>query len=40
LTIFWWIGDGIQVYLISNRSGEQTVILTTTSWWQKLGRDW
>jgi hypothetical protein len=34
------IGDGIQVYLMSERSGEQTVILTTILWWQKLGRDW
>jgi hypothetical protein len=28
------------VYLMSERSGEQTVILTTILWWQKLGRDW
>jgi hypothetical protein len=26
------IGDGIQVYLMSDRSGQQTVILTTI-WW-------
>jgi hypothetical protein len=23
-----WIGDGIQVYVMSDRSGQQTVILT------------
>jgi hypothetical protein len=25
---------------MSDRSGKQTVILTTNWWWQKLGRDW
>jgi hypothetical protein len=34
------IGDSIQVYLMSDLSGEQTVILITICWWQKLGRDW
>jgi hypothetical protein len=33
------IGDGIQVYLMFNRSRQQIVILTTIWWWQKLGRD-
>jgi hypothetical protein len=40
LTIFRNTGDGIQVYLLSDQSGEQTVIPTTTLWWQKLGKDW
>jgi hypothetical protein len=40
LTIFWDIGDVIQVYLMSDRLGEQFVILTTNMLWQKLGRDW
>jgi hypothetical protein len=31
---------GIQVYLMSDCSGQQIVILTTIWWWQKLGRDW
>jgi hypothetical protein len=25
---------------MSDRSGQQIVILTTIWWWQKLGRDW
>jgi hypothetical protein len=29
LIIFSYIGDGIQVYLMSDRSGEQTMILIT-----------
>jgi hypothetical protein len=32
--------DSIQVYLMSDCSGKQIVILTTILWWQKLGRDW
>jgi hypothetical protein len=32
-------GDGIQVYLMSEHSGQQIVILTTIWWWQKLWRD-
>jgi hypothetical protein len=31
------IGDGFQVYLTFDRSGEQIVILATIRWWQKLG---
>jgi hypothetical protein len=38
LTIFWQLGDSIQVYLISSCSGEQTVIITSIWWWQKLGK--
>jgi hypothetical protein len=33
------MGEEIQVYSISNHSGQQIVILATTWWWQKLGRD-
>jgi hypothetical protein len=29
-----------QIYLMSDRSGQQIVILTTTWWWQRLGKDW
>jgi hypothetical protein len=29
-----------QLYLTSDLSGEQTVILTTIWWWQQLGRCW
>jgi hypothetical protein len=32
--------EHIQVYLMSDRSGQQIVILTTVGWWQKIGRDW
>jgi hypothetical protein len=32
--------DGIQAYLMSDHSGQQIVILTTTLWWQRLGKDW
>jgi hypothetical protein len=39
LTLFWQTVDGIQVYLMSDASGEQTVLLTTVWWWHKLGRD-
>jgi hypothetical protein len=28
------IGEGIQVYLMSNHSGQQAVIWTTIWWWQ------
>jgi hypothetical protein len=31
---------GIQMYLMSDCSGQQIVILTTVWWWQKLWRDW
>jgi hypothetical protein len=34
------IRDSIQVYLMSDHSGEQVVILTTIWWWQKLRRNW
>lgn len=34
------IGDCIQVYYISDPSEQQTVLLTTVCWWQKLGTDW
>jgi hypothetical protein len=34
------IEDGIQLYLTSDRSGQQIVILTTNWWWRKLGKDW
>jgi hypothetical protein len=34
LTIFWYIGDSMQVYLMSNHSRQQIVILTTVWWWQ------
>jgi hypothetical protein len=37
LTIFWWIGDDIQIYLMSDCSRQQIVVLTTVWWWQKLG---
>jgi hypothetical protein len=40
LIIFCKIGDGIQVYLMSDRSGQQIVTLTTIWWWRKLRRDW
>jgi hypothetical protein len=30
----------IQIYLMSDRSGQQIVILTTIWWWQKLRTDW
>jgi hypothetical protein len=30
----------IQVYLMSDHSGQQIAILTTTWWWQKLGKGW
>jgi uncharacterized membrane protein len=30
----------VQVYLMSDHSGQQIVILTTNWWWQKLGKDW
>jgi hypothetical protein len=33
-------GEGIQVHLMSDHSGQQIVIMTTILWWQKLGRDW
>jgi hypothetical protein len=33
------IGEDIQVYLMSDHSGQQIVILTTIWWWQKLGRN-
>jgi uncharacterized membrane protein YwaF len=39
LVIFWYIGDSIQMYLMSDHSGQQIVILTTTCWWQKPGKD-
>jgi hypothetical protein len=39
LTIFWYIGEGIRIYLMFDSSGQQIVILTTIWWWQKLGRD-
>jgi exonuclease III len=31
--------EGILVYLMFDHSGQQTVILTTVWWWQKLGKD-
>jgi hypothetical protein len=34
------IGDSIKVYLMSDHSGQQIVMLCTVWWWQKLGRDW
>jgi hypothetical protein len=34
------MGDGIQVFLIADRSGQQIMILTTIWLWQKLGKDW
>jgi hypothetical protein len=37
LTIFYM--DIIQIYLMSDRSGEQNVILTTIWLWQR-SRDW
>jgi hypothetical protein len=40
LTIFWENVVGIQVYFMSDRSGQQIVILTTIWRWQELGRDW
>jgi hypothetical protein len=33
------IGEGIQVYLMSDNSGQQIVIRTTIWWWQKLGEN-
>jgi hypothetical protein len=30
------MGNSVQVYLMSDHSGQQIVILTTTWWWQKL----
>jgi hypothetical protein len=39
LTIFWWISEGIRMYLMFDHSGQQIVIVTTIWWWQKLGRD-
>jgi hypothetical protein len=39
LTIFWYIGEGIRVYLMFDYSGQQIVILITIWWWQHLGRD-
>jgi hypothetical protein len=35
-----WRGDSIKVYLMSDHSGQQIVILTTICWWQNLARDW
>jgi hypothetical protein len=35
-----YIGDGIQVYLMSDCSGQHIVILINIRWWQTLGRDW
>jgi hypothetical protein len=37
LTIFWYIGEGIRIYLMFHYIGQQIVILTTIWWWQKLG---
>jgi hypothetical protein len=37
LTIFWQIGEGIQMYFMFNHSGQQIVIVTTIWWWRKLG---
>jgi hypothetical protein len=34
------IGEGIQVYLTSDHSGQQTVIRTTILWRQNLERDY
>jgi hypothetical protein len=38
---FTWIliGDDIQLYFMSDRSGQQIVILTIIWWWLVLGRD-
>jgi hypothetical protein len=32
LTIFWYTGEGIQVYLMSDNSGQQ-IMIRTTIWW-------
>jgi hypothetical protein len=39
LNIFWLTAEGIKVYLMSDHSGQQIVVLTTIWWWQRLGRD-
>jgi hypothetical protein len=39
-TIVSWIGDDIQVYVMTDLSTEQTVIPITVWWWQKLVSDW
>jgi hypothetical protein len=33
------IGESIQLYFMSEHSGQQIVILTTVWWWQKLCQD-
>jgi hypothetical protein len=33
------IGNGIQVHLLFDHLGQQTVILTTVWWWQKIQKD-
>jgi hypothetical protein len=33
------IVDDIKVYLVSHHSGQQIAILTSTWWWQRLGKD-
>jgi hypothetical protein len=40
LTIFLQLGEGIPMFLMSDNSGQQIVILTTIWWWKNLGRDW
>lgn len=36
----WWIGDGIQVRFLYDRSRDQTVILTIIWGFRKLRREW
>jgi hypothetical protein len=38
LTIFLYIGDGVQAKVMSDRYGQRTVILTTIWWWKHLDR--
>jgi hypothetical protein len=40
LTTFGQTGDNIQVYLMSDLSGQQITILTITCWRQRLGKGW
>jgi hypothetical protein len=40
LTIFWYISEGIRMYLMFDHSGQQIVIVTIIWWWRKLGTDY